>query len=75
VVAGAAAGAVSSAVSGYATNSRQEDELTLSYRLENADGKVLLRKSEKRKAKADGEDLLTPLAQAAAEAIASAVVK
>jgi hypothetical protein len=75
VVAGAAAGAVSSAVSGYATNSRQEDELTLSYRLENADGKVLLRKSEKRKAKADGEDLLTPLAQKAAEAIASAVVK
>ena len=75
VAAGAAAGAVSSAVSGYASQSRQEDELTLSYRLENADGKELLKKSEKRKAKADGEDLMTPLAQKAAEAIASAVVK
>jgi len=36
---------------------------------------VLLEKSEKRKAKADGEDLLTPLTQRAAEAIAAAVVK
>jgi hypothetical protein len=32
-------------------------------------------KSEKRKAEADGEDLLTPLAQKAAEAIAEAVTK
>jgi hypothetical protein len=75
VVAGAAAGAASSAVSDYAYSSRQKDELTLSYRLENGGGQVLLRKSEKRKAKSDGEDLLTPLAQRAAEAIADAAAK
>lgn len=72
VVAGAAAGAASSAVSDYAYSSRQKDELTLSYRLEDAGGRVLLDKSEKRKAKSDGEDLLTPLAQRAAEQVADA---
>lgn len=70
---GAAAGAASTAVSDYATNSKQTDELTLSYRLESGDGKVLIEKSEKRKAKSDGEDFLTPLAEKAAEAIADAV--
>lgn len=75
VVAGAAAGAASGAVSDYAYNSRQKDELTLSYRLEDAGGKALLRKSAKRKAKSDGEDLLTPLAQGAAEQIADAAAK
>jgi hypothetical protein len=45
----------------------------LSYRLESAGGRAVLEHSEKRKAKTDGEDLLTPLAQRAAEAIADAV--
>ena len=72
VVAGAAAGAASSTVSDYAMSSRQKDELVLTYRLENADGKVLVEKSDKRKAKSDGEDLLTPIVQKAAEAIADA---
>lgn len=72
VVAGAAAGAATSAAYDYASNSRIKDELTLSYRLEAAAGAVLLEESEKRKAKSDGEDLLTPLVQRAAEAIALA---
>jgi len=75
VVAGAAAGAASSTVNDYAMSSRQKDELTLTYRLENADGKVLVEDSDKRKAKSDGEDLLTPMVQKAAEAIAQATAK
>lgn len=75
VAVGAAAGAASSAVSDYAYSSRQKDELTLSYRLEGAGGRVLLDKSEKRKAKSDGEDLLTPVAQRAAEQVANAAAK
>jgi hypothetical protein len=75
VVAGAAAGAASSTVNDYASSSRQKDELVLTYRLEDAGGKVLAEGTEKRKAKSDGEDLLTPIAQKAAEAIASAVAR
>ena len=75
VVAGAAAGAATSAVNDYAFASRVKDELTLSYRLESASGAKLLEKSEKRKAKSDGEDLLSPLVQNAAEAIVTAVSK
>ena len=75
VAAGAVAGAASSTINDYAMSSRQKDELTLTYRLEDGSGKVLVEDSEKRKAKADGEDLLTPIAQKAAEAIAEAVAK
>lgn len=75
VVAGAAAGAASSAASDYAAGSRTRDELTLSYRLESAAGKVLVERSEKRKAKSDGEDLLTPLVQHAAETVADAAAR
>ena len=73
VAAGAVAGAASSTINDYAMSSRQKDELTLTYRLENASGQVLVEDTEKRKAKADGEDLLTPIAQEASEAIAEAV--
>jgi hypothetical protein len=75
VAAGAVAGAASSTINDYAMASRQKDELTLTYQLEDAAGKVLVEDSEKRKAKADGEDLLTPIAQEASEAIAEAVAK
>ncbi|HEU4829774.1 MAG TPA: hypothetical protein VFT04_11330 [Gemmatimonadales bacterium] len=75
VAAGAVAGAASSTVNDYAMASRQKDELTLTYRLEDGNGKLLAEDSEKRKAKADGEDLLTPLAQKASEAIAEAVAR
>lgn len=71
VVAGAAAGgAANLAVS---SQIKQRDELTLSYRLEAADGRALAEKAEKRRAGSDGEDLLTPLVERAAEAIAAAV--
>ena len=73
VAAGAVAGAAASSVNDYAMSSRQKDKLTLSYQLENATGRVLVKDSDKREAAADGEDLLTPLAQQASEAIAEAV--
>jgi hypothetical protein len=75
VAAGAVAGAASSSINDYALSSRQKDDLTLRYRLENAGGKVLVDNAEKKRAKADGEDLLTPIAQKASEAIAAAVAK
>lgn len=75
VAAGAAAGAASSAVSDYAYGSRSKDELTLKYRLETGAGAVLAEKSEKRKAKSDGEDLLTPVVQRASETIVESTVK
>jgi hypothetical protein len=73
VAAGAAAGAAGAAASSYASTVKSKDELTLSYRLESAAGAALLDKSEKHKAESDGEDLLTPMVQKAAEAIVSAV--
>ena len=75
VAASAAAGAASGAVSEYAYGSRNKDELTLSYRLESDNGAVLASRSEKQKAKSDGEDLLTPVAQRAAESIAAVVAR
>jgi hypothetical protein len=73
VAAGAAAGAAGAAANSYASSVRNKDELTLSYRLESDEGTALVDESEKRKAKSDGEDLLTPLVQHAAEAVAAAV--
>ena len=54
---------------------KTQDELTLTSRLESGDGKVLLQQTDKRKATSDGEDLVTPVVQHAAEAIADAVAK
>ena len=59
----------------YAVTVRNKDELTLGVRLVAADGKVLVDQREKRSAKSDGEDLLTPLVQQAAEAIVAATRK
>lgn len=73
IAASAASGAASGAVSDMASGVRAKDELTLTYRLEGAGGEVLAEKAAKRKAGSDGEDLLTPLAQQAAEAVAAAV--
>jgi hypothetical protein len=63
------------AASDYAANVHAKDELTLTYRLESPDGKVLAEGKDKRKAKADGEDLLTPMVQKASEAVAGAVLR
>jgi porphobilinogen deaminase len=49
-----------------------KDELTLAYRLETPDGKALVEEKDKRKAEQDGEDLLTPMVEKAAEKIVAA---
>ena len=72
-VAAAATRSAASATRELSSSFRAKDEVTLGYRLEGADGKVLLEKSEKRKASSDGEDLLTPLVEHAAESIAAVV--
>jgi hypothetical protein len=73
IAANAAAGAARTAAWDYAYGFRTKDELTLSWRLERPDGAELTKGKDKRKAKSDGEDLLTPLVQSASEAIAAAV--
>ena len=56
-----------------ASSLRARDELTLGWRLEGQDGRVLVDTSEKRKASSDGEDVLTPLVEHASESIVSAI--
>ena len=53
----------------------RNDELTLTARLESGDGKVLVNSTNKKKAESSGEDLLTPLVEKAATAVAGAVAK
>jgi hypothetical protein len=74
IAAGAAASAAAAARE-MSSSFRTKDEVELTYRLESADGTVLLEKTEKRTAKSDGEDVLTPLVERASEAIATIVVK
>jgi hypothetical protein len=73
VAAGAVAGAAGAAVSDWAYSVKTKDELSLGYRLEAADGTVLVNENSKRKAESDGEDLLTPQVEQAAGKIADAV--
>lgn len=68
----AAYGAAGQAAYNYAVTVHNKDELTLGYRLEKPDGTVLVEKRDSRKAKQDGEDLLTPMVQDAAERIVAA---
>jgi len=75
VVAGAAASAAASAARAMATNTKSKDELTLEYRLETPDGAIVVKNSAKAKASSDGQDLLTPLVERAAEEVASAAMK
>lgn len=75
VASSAAAGAAGAAAYDFAAAIRTKDELTLTYRLEAAVGTALVKESEKRKAKFDGEDLLTPLVEHAANAVVTAVAK
>lgn len=75
IAAGAAAGAAGQAAYDYAGSIKTKDELTLATRLEAGDGKVLVERTGKRKAHSDGEDLLTPLVQEAAEQVAAAVTR
>ena len=74
VVTSAAASAAAEAARNFATNVKTRDELTLDWRLESIDGGVVAKNNTKAKASSDGEDLLTPMVERAAETIASAVV-
>jgi len=59
-------------VSTMVQSTKAKDELSLEYKLQSADGKVEFGpKTEHRTAKADGEDLLTPVVAQMAEAIAA----
>jgi hypothetical protein len=73
MVANAAASAAAEAARGLATNVKTRDELTLDWRLETIDGAIVTKNSSKAKASSDGQDLLTPMVERAAETIASAV--
>lgn len=62
------------AVSTLAASTHAKDEIRLEYRLSTADGRAQLGPTaEKAKAATDGEDLLTPLIERAAEAVAARV--
>ena len=64
------------AIAGAARYTRAKDEMQIEYHANTADGAVLVApKSEKVKAKSDGQDLVTNLVAHAADAIATAVLK
>ena len=73
VVTSAAASAAAEAARNFASNVKTRDELTLDWRLETIDGAVVAKNNAKAKASSDGQDLLTPMVERAAETIASAV--
>ncbi|MEO6236073.1 MAG: hypothetical protein ABIQ52_03685 [Vicinamibacterales bacterium] len=61
-------------VSAAASSTRAKDEMRIDYRLTSVDGTPLLApKSDKARAKVNGEDIVTPLVARAAEAVAAAV--
>lgn len=71
--ANATSGAAAGAASSYGSSTQSKDELTLSTHLENGDGKVLVDMTDKKTAQSNGEDMLTPLVEKAATAVANAV--
>lgn len=63
-------------VSSLAQSTKARDEVSLEYRLVSADGKVQFGpKTERRTAKADGEDLLTPVVAHVAETVVTQAPK
>ncbi len=69
-VARGAAVAATQAVSELAASTKAKDDMRLDYKLTSVEGRIELGpRIEKAKAKTDGEDLLTPLVEKAAEAI------
>jgi hypothetical protein len=75
VVASAAASAAAEAARNFASNVKTRDELTFESRMETLDGAIVVKNSAKAKASSDGQDLLTPMVERAAEAIAGAVTR
>ena len=73
-VARGATTAATQAISELASSTKARDEVRLDYKLTSLDGKPELGpKADKAKARADGEDLLTPMVERAAEAIVTVV--
>jgi hypothetical protein len=71
-VAGAEVGA--QAIGSLASSTRAKDEMRIEYRVTTVDGAVVMSpKTDSRKARANGEDIVTPLVERAANAIAFAV--
>lgn len=68
-----AAIAGSAAVTSFAANTRAKDELQIEYRLLSTTRGTLREGKDNAKAKADGEDLVTPLIERMATAIAAAL--
>ena len=75
VAANAAASAAAEAARNFASNVKTRDELTFEYRMETLDGAIVTKNSAKAKASSDGQDLLTPMVERAAEAIAGAAAR
>ena len=74
--AAAAARSAAVAAANIASNTRAKDEWTLEYRLTSVgDGKALRSGSRKKKADADGEDVVTPLAEQMATEVVTAIIK
>jgi hypothetical protein len=64
------------AVAGVARTTKAKDEFTMTYRVDTADGAPIVPlKSDKQKAKSNGEDLLTPMIARAADVVGTAVAK
>lgn len=63
------------ALSTMASSTRAKDEMQMEWALTVPAGATIKSKSEKLKASSDGEDVLTPLVQRAAESIAELVIK
>lgn len=73
-VAGAAASA--QAIGSLASSTRAKDEMRIEYRVTTVDGApVLATKTDSRKAQSNGEDIVTPLVERAANAIAAVVTR
>jgi hypothetical protein len=65
--------ATTQAIGELASSTRAQDEVKLDYKLTAIDGRPALGpRTDKAKAKADGEDLLTPMVERAADAIVAA---
>jgi hypothetical protein len=73
-VAGAEVGA--QAIGSLASNTRAKDEMRIEYRVTTVDGAAVMSpKTDSRKARSNGEDIVTPLVERAANAIAFAVTR
>jgi hypothetical protein len=75
IAAGATGSAVGNAAYTYGSTTQSNDQLTLTTHLESGDGKALVDMTDKKKADSNGQDLLTPMVEKSATAVAAAVAK